>query len=62
MQIPRGNVGLAEGVIPNRYDAFRFINAVKGIFIREEIHKPGGVSSHTYWHMHYAYRNYENTI
>lgn len=40
MQIPRGNVGLAEGVIPNRYDAFRFINAVKGIlYVKKSINR-----------------------
>ncbi len=48
-----GDVELVGGIIPNRNDAFRLINAVSGTVIRAEIHEPGGTSHHTYWHMHY---------
>ena len=62
MQTCGGTVSLVGGVVPTRSEAFRLINAVKGIFLREEIHSPGGVSTHTYWHMHYKYNGYENAL
>lgn len=53
---------LVGGVVPNRNDAYRLINASGGQYIREEIHRVGGNTHHTYWHMHYSYMGYENAL